>query len=1235
MQPGSELVHVAAANHPLRAAVADYHVEAGSTVAELLEVVQPDPILRRHAHIFVDDWLIPRDRWHLVRPRAGRLVSIRVLPTGGGGGEKNPLRTLLTIAVLGASLAFGPALGAALVGPSGLTIGGLTLSASQVGSALILGAGRLLTNLIAPVRPPSVNSQRTAGNQAESPSYFLDQARNVARPYAPVPVIFGKQRVVPPLGAAPVTEVVGGDQYLRMIVVWGHGPCRISDIRIGQTPIDEFADVRIETREGRDNDDDITLYPDDIDQQNLTITLDSTAGWVTRRSAADADELSVDISLPRGLAAFTEEGGRTTNTVTLAVQYREVGEATWLSALDEDARTALTFDAAWITNADEGQVRLSGARTQPIRHGIRWSVSTRAQYDVRVQRISADETSDTAFSDLVWSALRTITDRPPIDYPVPLAISAIDIRATGQLSRVLDELNAVVEAEAEDWDGSSWSPAYTRNPASAFRLALQSPARAHPAEDDAIDLDALEDFHEFCDDHGYKFDFTHDTRRGLWDVLKDICAVARASPDYVDGKWTVIVDTGEQQVSQHFTPINASGFEMRRVFEPVPHGLRLNFKNEDQNYLLDELIVYADGYDESNAENLSSLDPVGIVNVDHLWKWGRFQLAQTKLRREVWSFTAGDEYLVVRRGSRLTFQHDVLAVGLAAARVASTELNSSDEIARIVLDVPIHLPEEIEYSVKVRTVADAHLLASITNTGGEDTDPQDTLVLAAPLNTSIEIETGALVSVGETGRVTIDGLCIGLEPAEDFTSRVLAVPYQEGVYDAETGTIPAFDSKISDLAGRLILTVVETVSDSSVVRLIADVYEPGIRIEVVPVQDLDVGIEAEIRPSGTAEPYRPAEVRHRARDAVEIGDVETGREYDVRLRWGGGLRAPGPWTEISRHEVTGNAVPPAPTNFLIDILGDGTRRFRWTPPALRSISGFELRYSDDTTAEFDDMTALHRGLLTSDHHETVEPQRSGNYRFAARSVDTEGLASDPIYIIAEIGPTRAGDVLYWRCPSAEGWPGTVVNAERTTDGLDALVGLPDYDWTDIATWADWDSWAGGTGDDYQTEMSYTAPVVDLGQVIDITIAWQGDTEGTVEVEYRASTTASDPSGAWQDVEEGQVFSARKVEVRWTLTGDGTSLLFLDHLCFSLNAPSATEYVRDADTSNWEGSASAGREIPSGLDLVTDISLTLQNVGAGYSWEIISKNPTPTIKIYDNNGNATDATVDAVIRGIRS
>ena len=999
----NSLVTVTASPHPFRAATVDLEIEEGFTVLELLQMAQPREVFQNHAYIEIDGYTIPRNYWHVVKPKAGHIVAINIIPRGGEG--KDPLRTLLVIGIVVATFAFAAPLGAAIVGSTTLTVGSFTIASSAIGAAVIQLAGGLLINMIAPIRPASL--------QTESPSYFIDQARNAVRHYAPIPIIFGRHVVVPPLGAKPVTEIVGGDQYLRMVVVWGYGPLRISDIKIGETPISEFDDVEMETREGRDGDAALTLYPNTIDQQNLTIDLTKAASWQTRRSSLGADELSVDITLPRGLAKFNKKGKREKHTVEIQIQYKLVGEVDWESATTN--ATAYTFSSSWVTEDSTGKIRLEGARSQPIRHGMRWPVTTQGQYDIRIRRISDDETDNKKFSTTIWSALRTINDDAPINFPKNLAVSALVIRATDQLSGVVDELNAVVESEAKVWDGNAWVTGYTSNPASMYRLALQHPARRLPENDANIELDVLADFYTFCDNNGYFFEHILDVRQGIWDTIHDICAVGRASPTKIDNKFSVIVDTGTQLVKQHFTPVNSNDFKFHRSFANTPDGVKLIFANREKGYKRDERIVYNDGKTDANSVYVPQLSLVGITNKEHVYKFGRFHIAQTKLRRELWTLLINFEYLVARRGSRVTVQHDAIAVGIASAHVIEVTKNAQNNAVSVKVDVPIALPKNISYAIKLRTVLDAHIVSPIQERDGE----YQVFTFSAALTDAIEI--GDLISVGEAGYVTIDGLITAIEPDDELTARISIVPYQPGIYNAETGAIPGFDSGISP-SGRTLpdLTIVAVYADAGTVRLIGDVYEPGIYIAIQPIDHPGAYAECEIRANLTDEPYKQASIRNRANDNVELGNVEAGTSYDLRLRWNADDREPGNWTEHTAQVVSGNAAPDAPTDFVVTEGLGNLRGFGWTPPNIPDFAGVRIKYSTNQSRSWNSMVDLFQGIAISSPYETSTPNRAGTYYFEIRSVDTAGNES--------IGGRRIVS--------------TLKAVQEGIDGIDGINGLP-------------------------------------------------------------------------------------------------------------------------------------------------------------------------------------------------
>ena len=104
-----DLITLTAAPHPFKVASGVRFVPEGLTLQKMLELAQPDPILARHAVVFIAGHVIPRENWARVRPKAGTHVEIRVLPSGGEG-SKNILRIVLTIAVIAAAIYFPPLL---------------------------------------------------------------------------------------------------------------------------------------------------------------------------------------------------------------------------------------------------------------------------------------------------------------------------------------------------------------------------------------------------------------------------------------------------------------------------------------------------------------------------------------------------------------------------------------------------------------------------------------------------------------------------------------------------------------------------------------------------------------------------------------------------------------------------------------------------------------------------------------------------------------------------------------------------------------------------------------------------------------------------------------------------------------------------------------------------------------------------------------------------------------------
>lgn len=302
--------------NPFEAQRIDQVMPAGMAIADMLKAagIVDDPAVR----VSISGKEVPRERWSTTKPLAGRQVQVSVAPLGGGDG--NSARIVFTIGVLALAIAApysAPAVGAGL--------GAGTLGGSLLSAGIMIG-GTLLVNAIV---PPMRNRLSDAGADT-SRSQTITGGQNRVRKYAPVPVILGTHRVTPDYGALPYTEAIGDDQYLRALFVVGYGPLAISELKIGDTPIEDFEGVEVQVRPGYFDDAPITIYPGVVVQNDLAILLTQAGSWQSRTSDTAAAELSVDVTFPNGLAVINPNGSLSNASVALDVEYAVAGSGTWV-----------------------------------------------------------------------------------------------------------------------------------------------------------------------------------------------------------------------------------------------------------------------------------------------------------------------------------------------------------------------------------------------------------------------------------------------------------------------------------------------------------------------------------------------------------------------------------------------------------------------------------------------------------------------------------------------------------------------------------------------------------------------------------------------------------------------------------------------------------------------------------------------------------------------------------------
>ena len=906
------------------------------TLADLIAALVPDELDRDHISAFIGGDYIEPALWAKIRPKSGASVYLRIVP-------QDPVSL---ISILGTALA--PTITTAL----GFTAG--SLGASIAGAAISMAITYAASALIGP---------RQTQNRAESPTYGISAARNGITPFQTVPVVLGTHRMVPPYGAAPYTEIVGNAQYLRFVLIWGYGPVEVSDIRIGNTPIGDYADVETE-HDFNGNATQLDLYPADASQEDLSIRL--TTSFVERTTPRDTTEIGVTFTFPAGLFKQNDKGQRVNTSARIIGQYRLVGAGSFTDWFDE----TYTDDTA--------QVKRVSQRERGLTSG---------QYEVRIKRQVAQSGSAKISDSCIWTDLRSFNTAAEPVLLSGIAKSAFRIKATDQLNGVVDQLNALVSLKIPTWDGSAWvTPvATTSNPAAIYRYVLKGAPNKKPVANANINDDELGAWYEFCEAKGFAFDQVIDFQLSVRDLLQDVANAGKSSPAYVDDKWTVIIEQPRSTVIQHFTPRNTRNFAGQIIYNEIPDALRIRFFNKNKGYREDERIVYDDGFNEANAATFQLIDLPGQTNAANVYKLGRHYIASARLRPEVFSFELDIEHLVAMRGDLCRLTHDVPGIGQMSGRVVSRATNT------IVLDEPVTREAGKAYTLRIRETATGTTRALTVEASGTTVTSDTVDVTSGGSN----VNAGDLFQFGEQNLESLEVLIAGIEYLDDLAAAVTCVPYSPAIYNA-ANTIPEYTTILSDpvsasFTGPPRPFISSVVSDEAALQVTSSgAIVPSIFLYVQAGKTARASdgtvtrtafFQARFRRSGTDDPFTYMPYSAVDTPYVEIFPVESGKNYDIAVRAIGPDEAStSAFVEIANHTVIGaSAKPPAVDTFTINTIGEHTY-VQWTYPSIPvDVIGYEIRYSaDQDNTDWKSMTTMGNSLPREARSFTV-PSRSGSY----------------------------------------------------------------------------------------------------------------------------------------------------------------------------------------------------------------------------------------------------------------
>lgn len=784
-----------AQENPLNSKRLPLYAPAGSTVAQIVALADLDPrhglpivILKRG----LDATVVPIDAWGRVKPKTGTQVLIHYKVEAAAGALLASLVSAAAPTIAGSVF--------------GLTAGTLGFS---LATAAITVVGGLLVNALIP--PPS---QPRPGTQ-DPAQQTITGTQNRADPYGAIPKAMGRHRLFPKRGAKGYTVTTDeGEIEFRGRFILGWGPLCISDLRIGTTAIQDFDDIEVEflnvdqtetlsrqpalsgiTKAWRTGTQAMTLYPENVAEDGYAVEMVEWTAYV-RRTRPGTESADVDITFPQGLFSqdLDNPSKRETRSHTFNFRYRAVGDVDWTSG---------------------GSMVVESKQNSQFRKTHKIVFPTPDEYDIEVTQASGNNPDSHHFDTSVLSAIRSF--RPgTLPSHEDVAEIAIRVRATDQLNGQIDTLNCITHQMCRTWDGSAWtSPVVTRHPAWILADILQGAHMKRPVPDARIDLAELRSW--AVDEPHWTCDLVVEGQTRVREIADIICPAGRAKFALTDLKYSVIREKPSDPIRQIITPRNSWGFKGRIVYPKTIHALRCIVKSERQQWQEDEVTVYNDGYNASNATEFETIRFPGVVLTEadtdqsNVYRLGRYHLADALLRYEQMSVSMDFEHLQVQRGDPVLVVHDVPSIGLGVARITAISASGST-LTSITLD-DVFPDASGAHRVVLRT--QYGVAVEFTATAPADASTRVWTYSSGTVDAT-DLTVGDLVTLQETTETKFEALVTNIRRGQNDTAVVTFVPRAPAVTTAADGTIPAYDPSLNaGPTGPTAPTVVSVKSDDT------------------------------------------------------------------------------------------------------------------------------------------------------------------------------------------------------------------------------------------------------------------------------------------------------------------------------------------------------------------------------------------------------------------------------------
>ena len=565
------------------------------------------------------------------------VVSFVALPLGGGGGGSNPIKAVLTVALIVATVYTGGAVGAAY----GAVWGG-------VAAAGVSMAGGILINTFIPTPKPALNGM-TSSAYIQSPTYSLQAQGNEARLGNPIPVIYGRHLIYPDFASQPYYRYIDNEQYVYQLHCIGQGEYDVEQIRIEDTPISSFKEITYQVINPQEKN---ILFIEDV------VTSAEIAGqellkgeicgpFVLNPAETKINKIEIDVAFQRGCYYANDSGGLSSKTIKWQLEARLVDDndsplGEWF-ALGTESITEATHNGIYKTY------------TYDVPAG---------RYEIRATRLDDKDTSSRAGHEIRWSSAKgyIISEK---DYG-NVTLLAIIMKATDNLSQRSSRLvNCIVTRKLKTWSPlSGWSPSVepTRSIAWALADILKASYGAN-LKDNAIDLQALYDLDRVWNARGDTFNAVFDSKLTVYEALSRTAKVGRAVAFIQGGIVRFVRDEPKTIPVALFGPRNivknSLSIQYLMPSEDTADSVTVEYFSE-KTWKTSEV---TGSFEASSSDKIATVELFGCTNKEQALREATYMALANRYRRRIVTFTTELEGLIPSYGDLIAITHDMAQWG--------------------------------------------------------------------------------------------------------------------------------------------------------------------------------------------------------------------------------------------------------------------------------------------------------------------------------------------------------------------------------------------------------------------------------------------------------------------------------------------------------------------------------------------------------------------------------------------